>query len=162
MTYRVLMVCTGNICRSAMAEVVLRQAIVDRGIRGIEVDSAGVSDEEAGNPIDPRAASVLAEAGYAVPVRRARQIGAEDVDRYDLILAMTRAHLRGVEQLARRSGRALREGQLRMFRSFDPLAGTDLDVPDPWYGGRADFVETLQTVENVATPLTDHLEDHRA
>lgn len=164
MTYRVLMVCTGNICRSAMAEVVLRDHLAADGAMGIDVDSVGISDEEAGNPIDRRAARVLREAGYSVPVRQARQISADDLDRCDLILAMTRGHFRGVELLAQRSGRTLADGQLRMYRSFDPAAdsGEDLDVPDPWYGGPADFEETLRTIEDVTPALARYLEESHA
>ena len=67
---RVLMVCTGNICRSTMAHAILEQAAARAGV-DVVVDSAGVSDEEAGNPIDRRAARVLRDAGYIVPIGQA-------------------------------------------------------------------------------------------
>ena len=88
MSFSVLMVCTGNICRSVMAEQILREAAADSGV-DILVDSAGISDEEHGHGIDSRAARALREGGYRVPSHRARQVEAGELQRWDLILAMT-------------------------------------------------------------------------
>ena len=89
MSFSVLMVCTGNICRSVMAEQILREAAADRGV-DILVDSAGISDEEHGHGIDSRAARALREGGYRVPSHRARQVQAGELQRWDLILAISR------------------------------------------------------------------------
>lgn len=87
---RVLVVCTGNICRSTMAHQVLDEAVAAGGLPGaVRVDSAGVSDEEHGNPIDPRAARVLRAHGHGVPDHRARQVRADELADWDLVLAMT-------------------------------------------------------------------------
>lgn len=153
MTYRVLMVCTGNICRSVMAEKVLTNRLGDLDV---EVDSAGISAEESGNPIDYRAEITLNRAGYEVGSHVARKITAEDLDRYDLILTMTDGHYRGVERLAEFTGRAPKD--LRPYRSFDPDARGNLDVPDPWYGDMSDFAETLDTIEEVTPGLLEFLE----
>ena len=78
--YRVMTVCTGNICRSPMAEVVLRDRLRRAGLaEDVVVDSTGISDEELGNPIDPRAGRVLASAGYDLHDHCARQVTAHDV-----------------------------------------------------------------------------------
>lgn len=153
MTHNVLMVCTGNICRSVMAQVVLGNEAPD-----IDVDSAGISDEEQGNPIDYRAVTMLRGAGYIVPEHRARQITPFDLDDFDLILAMTHSHFKAVERMAERSGRMLLPGQLRMYRSFD-AEGSSADVPDPWYGDLSNFRETLETVEEVTARLVEFIRE---
>lgn len=159
MTYRVLTVCTGNICRSPMAEVALQRA-ADRAGLDVEVESAAVTREEIGNPIDYRAQRTLRDAGYDVPKRGARQITRRDIEDYDLILPMTRGHLQQIERLAQ-AVPASRRAEIRLWREFasdaDQRAGYDLDVPDPWYGGQGDFEETLYTIEDATPALLDHV-----
>ena len=159
---RILMVCTGNICRSTMAHAVLEQAAARAGVDVI-VDSAGVSDEEQGNPIDRRAARVLRDAGYTVPDHRARQVSAGELGQWDLVLAMTGRHLSALQRLANRAGTAYRsstaagsDGQERgplicLYRDFDPEGRGD--VPDPWYGGHQDFLDTLEVIERVTPQI---------
>ena len=154
--YRVMTVCTGNICRSPMAAVVLRSRFAAAGLP-VVVDSTGISDEERGNPIDRRARAVLAAHGYVVDgTHRARQVRAGDLATRDLVLAMTSQHARALRRL---DG----AGPVRMYRSFDPAAPRVapgepehvLDIADPWYGGQQDFEDCLAEVEAAADGIVD-------
>lgn len=155
--YRVMTVCTGNICRSPMAEVVLRDRFEAAGLGdAVVVDSSGVSDED-GNPVDRRARAVLAEHGYPTgDGHRARRVTRDDVGSRDLILAMTTRHAQVLRSLA---GSAQADPTIRMYRSFDPAADGapehQLDVADPWYGGPEDFEVCLTEIEAAADGVVD-------
>jgi protein-tyrosine phosphatase len=164
-SYRVLTVCTGNICRSPMAEIVLRDRLDAAGIGDrVVVASAGVSDEEAGSPVDRRARRVLAEHGYPTgDGHRARQVTAADVASHDLVLAMTAHHARALRRLARKDV----DGRIRMYRSFDPQAPVVhdgesehmLDVDDPWYGDLEDFEVCLSEIEAAADGVVEQVRE---
>ena len=184
--YRVIMVCTGNICRSAMAEVVLRDRLAAAGIPdsepgGVTVTSAGVSDEERGNPIDSRARRVLTEAGYgvgaddvsratgsAIASHSAHRVTDAEITEADLLLAMTDSHWNVLQRRA--AGLGVEPDRIRMYRELDPASAQQaeavaaggssrsvLNVPDPWYGTMADFLDTLEVVERVSDELTEQL-----
>ena len=159
--YRLMTVCTGNICRSPMAEVVLRDRLAAAGLADrVVVDSTGISDEEHGRPVDHRAARVLAAHGYEVPDHSARQVTAVDLAARDLVLAMTAAHARALRRLAR--GDAELESRVVLYRTFDPAAPSGgpehlLDVDDPWYGDEAGFEVTLEEVEAAADGVVEHV-----
>ncbi|WP_234346511.1 low molecular weight protein-tyrosine-phosphatase [Cellulomonas timonensis] len=163
--YRIMTVCTGNICRSPMAEVVLRQRFEDAGLGDrVVIDSTGISDEEHGNPIDRRAATVLAAHGYEVPNRRARQVTAADLRERDLVLAMTSVHERSLRRLAGASDVARR---IHRYREFDPTVSPqapdrELDVADPWYGDMRGFEECLAMIELAADTIVAHVRDQVA
>ena len=161
--YRVMTVCTGNICRSPMAEVVLRRRLAEAGLGDrVEVTSTGISDEEHGNPIDHRAQRVLREHGYDVPRRAARQVAPTDLTGNDLVLAMTSLHAQALRRLAKTPDVA---GRVAMYRSFDPGAPAAergasehlLDIADPWYGGAEDFEVCLEQVEAAADAIVDQV-----
>ena len=180
------MVCTGNICRSAMAEIVLGDRLAAAGIPGsgpggVVVTSAGVSDEERGNPIDSRARRVLAEAGYGtgaddvsratdivIASHTAHRITDAEIAEADLLLAMTDSHWNVLQRRAASLG--AEPDRIRMYRELDPASNRQveavtaggssrsvLNVPDPWYGTMADFVDTLEVVERVSDELADEL-----
>lgn len=160
MTYRVMMVCTGNICRSPMAEVVLRDEAKKAGV-DVEVESSAISGWEVGNPIDFRAIHVLEGAGYNVPHRGAQKLTKSHMAEFDLILAMTEEHRRAIEKLARHMPKEARP-EVRMYREFASDAASrsraQLDVPDPWYGDQQDFYVTLDTLQDATPNLLEYIE----
>lgn len=136
--YRITTVCTGNICRSPMAEAMLRSAFDEANLgEQIEVDSAATSRWELGSPIDPRAAAVLARHGLRLDSHSARQFEPSWFGERDLILALDDGHLSELREWA---PDAESSAKIHMLREFDPdAADDDLSIPDPWYGSSADF-----------------------
>lgn len=156
MTFRIMTVCTGNICRSPMAEVVLRAHLAAAGLTAA-VDSTGVSSEEHGNPMDPRAVATLREAGYEPSRHTARRVRPHELGERDLVLAMTASHAAALRRLAPEHA-----DKVVMLRAFDPAApvgGAEhlLDVDDPWYGDRSAFATTLAEIEAAAPGIVDHV-----
>ncbi|MFE9629107.1 low molecular weight protein-tyrosine-phosphatase [Streptomyces sp. NPDC006527] len=150
MTYRVCFVCTGNICRSPMAESVFRARVAEAGLAGlVEVDSAGTGDWHVGEGADPRTVTVLEQNGYAV-AHTARMFERSWFDRLDLVIALDAGHLRALRRLAPTDEDARK---VRLLRAFDAAAGDDLDVPDPYYGARGGFEECLEMVERASEGL---------
>lgn len=148
--YRIVTVCTGNICRSPMAEIMLNRAFEEAGLDDdVMVDSAGTTDWEAGNPIDERAAAKLTELGLTSETHRARKFDPIWYAERDLILALDVDHY---EDLKLEAPDAESRGRVRMLREFDPsTAGTpisELGIYDPWYGDSADFEATWQMIHD--------------
>jgi protein-tyrosine phosphatase len=127
---RVEIVCSGNICRSPIGEVVLRAKLAEAGIDDVEVTSSGTGGWHAGDPMDPRAAAALRRRGYDGSSHRARQFRSAWFADRDLVLAMDSGHL---AELA---------GEARLF--------ADDDVPDPYFGEDAGFDEVLAQIEKAA------------
>ncbi len=141
--FRILMVCTGNICRSPTAEGVLRHKLADAGLEGqVIVDSAGTSDYHLGDPPDPRAIARAGLRGYDLTDLRARQITPEDFEVFDLILCMDHGHHTRLTRLCPEGQR----GHIRMFLEFSAAEERD-EVPDPYYGGAADYDFALDLIE---------------
>lgn len=150
MTYRVCFVCTGNICRSPMAESVFRARIEEAGLDDrVEVDSAGTGGWHEGDGADPRTVAVLEENGYAGD-HVARQFQPSWFSRLDLVIALDSGHLKALRRLAPTPQDA---AKVRLLRSYDPAADGDLDVPDPYYGGMDGFEECLEMVEAASLGL---------
>jgi protein-tyrosine phosphatase len=149
--YRICCVCLGNICRSPMAEVVLRAQLDKAGLAGkVMVDSAGTGDWHIGDAMNGRARDQLARAGYDGEAHRARQIDAYWLPQRDLLLAMDAANLRDLRALAP----AADADRIRLFGEIAGLGGRD--VPDPYYGTAADFAAVLALLEQgMATLVAD-------
>ncbi|MFO1037361.1 MAG: low molecular weight protein-tyrosine-phosphatase [Geminicoccaceae bacterium] len=138
---RVLFVCTGNICRSPTAEGLLVHKAKAADFE-VVADSAGTSDEERGNPPDPRARQVAQRRGVVLPERRARQVVRQDFERFDLILPMTRGHETILQRVVPQGATA----RIERFLNYAPELGLQ-DVPDPWYGTVKDYEHAFDLIE---------------
>jgi protein-tyrosine phosphatase len=150
--YRVCFVCTGNICRSPIAESVFRARLTEAGLAPlVEVDSAGTGGWHEGDGADPRAAAVLEAHGYD-STHTARQFQASWFARLDLVIALDAGHLRDLRRLAPTPADA---AKVRLLRSYDRAATASgaLDVPDPYYGDLTSFEECLEQVEAASEGL---------
>lgn len=146
---RVLMVCMGNICRSPMAEGVLRKALADAGLdRNVEVDSAGTHAYHVGSPPDPRAQQAVRRRGVEISGLRGRQVEDVDFERFDYILAMDADNY---QRLIARAP-AHHHGKVRRLLSFSRRF-PNLDVVDPYYGGPQGFEENLDMIEDAVQGL---------
>ena len=152
-TYRVIFVCMGNICRSPMAEVVLRHQLAGRGLADlVTVDSAGTGGWHIGDPADRRARAALEKRGYA-SAHSARQFDPLWFADRDLVLALDHENLRDLKRLAPTRDQA---SAVRRLREFDPDAEA-VDVADPYYGDAQGFEEVLDQIESACAGLVDHL-----
>lgn len=149
----VTFVCSGNICRSPMAEKMFAHQIEERGLAGVvRVTSAGTGSWHAGGAADDRTDHVLREHGYPT-FHRAAQID-DDHLTADMVIAMGRNHTRILRDLG------VPPARIHMMRSFDPRSPAHpLDVEDPYYGGRADFEETYAVIERSLPGLHDWVDE---
>ena len=151
MTYRVLLVCMGNICRSPTAEGVLRCFIKNNNLGDkVEVDSAGTHGYHVGEAPDSRTQRAAAVRGYNLSQLRARKVARQDLDYFDLILAMDKSNLDNLRRLATPE----QQERIKLFmdyaRSFD-----DDEVPDPYYGDLSDFHYALGLIEDARDGLLE-------
>ena len=151
--FRVLMVCMGNICRSPTAEGVLRKLVINNGLGDVvEVDSAGTHGYHVGEAPDQRTQRAAAVRGYDLSQQRARKVAPQDLDYFDLILAMDKANLDNLRRMAS----AGQKDRIRLFmdysRGFD-----DDEGPDPYYGLGHGFDLVLDMVEDAAQGLVGDL-----
>ena len=146
---RILFVCHGNICRSPMAEFVMKKLVSDAGIADqFEIASAATSTEEIGNPVYPPARRKLAEHGISCDGKTARQITRRDYEHYDYIVAMDINNLRNLQ-------RVLGDDKLHKISLLLNYTDHPRDVADPWYTGN--FEATWQDVNDGCKGLLEFI-----
>jgi len=146
--YRVVFVCTGNICRSPSAEAVLKQRVHEAGLTdAIDVSSAGLGGWHVGQDADKRSLATLRARGYDLK-HSARQVRKSWVDDYDLFVALDSGHLMELRSL-------LPGTDVRLLRDWDPRGSGN--VPDPYYDGQEVFEEVLDIIERSCDGLLEEL-----
>jgi protein-tyrosine phosphatase len=151
--YRVCLVCLGNICRSPMAETVLRAELAAAGLDGaVVVDSAGTGDWHVCDTMDPGAREALTSRGHDGSAHRARQFQPSWLPRRDLILAMDARNLADLRRMARRED----VDRIRLFGEVGGLTDTG-DIPDPWGGGPEEFGHVLDLLGAAAPVIAARL-----
>lgn len=139
----VLTLCLGNICRSPVAEALVRRELAAAGVQAV-VDSAGTGDWHVGKPADPRSREVARKHGLELG-GRARQLSLADFYEQDIILAMDAQNLADARRLLPPNSQA----RVELMRDYDPEA-PGADVPDPYYGGPEGFDHMYEMLERSA------------
>jgi protein-tyrosine phosphatase len=153
MNFRVLLVCMGNICRSPTAEAVLRHYIRNHRLGDkVEVDSAGTHGYHVGEAPDARTQRAAMARGYDLSQLRARKVARQDLDYFDLILAMDRTNLDNLQRMASLE----QQDKIRLFMDYAKNFEDD-EVPDPYYGLGYGFDLVLDMVEDGAQGIVDEL-----
>lgn len=152
--HRILFLCLGNICRSPMAEGVFRHLVESKGLgQSFDIDSAGMGAWHAGDPPDERGQQTLRNRGIDISGQRARQVRADDFEKFDLLVGMDRSNREALlgfapEQYAHR---------VRLLLEFAPGTGVE-EVPDPYYGGASGFDKVFDLIDAGTKGLLASLE----
>ncbi len=153
MIFRVLLVCMGNICRSPTAEGVLRQYIKMNHIGDkVEVDSAGTHGYHVGEAPDSRTQRAASVRGYNLSQFRARKVARQDLDYFDLILAMDKSNLDNLRRIATPE----QQEKLGLFMDYSKNFDDD-EVPDPYYGLGHGFDLVLDMIEDASQGLIENI-----
>ena len=153
MMMSILFICHGNICRSPMAEFVMKDLVKKSGLEAqFHIESAATSTEEIGNPVYPPVRRKLAEHGISCEGKTARQLVSADYDRFDVLAGMDRANLRNMRRICGGDF----AGKLHLLMDYTDRPG---DVADPWYTD--DFETTWRDVSAGCKGLLEHLRQKR-
>lgn len=150
------MVCLGNICRSPMAEGVLRHLAAERGM-DITVDSAGTANYHVGEAPDRRARAAMKRKGMDIEALRGRQVTRADFQRFDLLLAMDANNLADLHALAPDAGS---RAKAVLMLDYAPALGAS-EVPDPYYGADSGFDHVFDLLHTACNNLLDELDGRR-
>lgn len=152
---KVLMVCLGNICRSPMADGLLRKKVAEEKLEVI-VDSAGTSDYHIGGSPDSRMRETARSMGYPIDELRARQFVQADYDEFDLIYAMDSSNYNNIIRLARNEDD---KKKVRMILN-ESNPNSNQEVPDPYYGGEEGFVNVFNLLDEATDVIINNIKSH--
>jgi len=154
MKYSVLFICLGNICRSPVARAVFEQLVAKHGYeKHFEIDSCGTGDWHIGEQAHPETTRVAKRNGVSLDSHRARQLTSRDFTHFDLLITMDTSNLRDAKRV-----RGASKAEIVCLREYDPDAG-EIDVPDPYYGGKDGFQIVHDIVHRCCSALLDELEE---
>ena len=149
---KILMVCLGNICRSPMADGLLRTKVKEQKL-DVVVDSAGTGDWHVGKAPDSRMRETAKKNKYSIDNLRARQFSVEDFDEFDHIYVMDKSNYNNVIKLARNE-----EDKQKVMLILNLLhPGRDLEVPDPYYGGDQGFQEVFEMLDEATNRILEEI-----
>lgn len=149
----ILMVCLGNICRSPLAEGILKNKLAKRNIQA-NVESAGTSDYHIGEPADPRMINTADSHGIDIRSHRARQFTSEDFNKFDRIYAMDQSNRENILELAAKQSD---ESKVDLFLNVS-TPGQNLEVPDPYFNGDEGFEHVFQLLDHACDILANEIE----
>lgn len=148
----VLFVCLGNICRSPLAEAIFKNKVKQKGLEQVVfADSCGTSNYHIGDSPDPRTIANATKNGIVIE-HCGRQLGEEDLEKFDLILAMDKSNYQNILRLPNSSNFAKK---VMLMREFDPVEKGE--VPDPYHGGEKGFQEVYDILDRSMENLIHHL-----
>lgn len=153
---KVLMVCLGNICRSPMADGLLRQKVRLEKLE-VEVDSAGTSNYHIGDAPDSRMRATAKKLGCSIDDLRARQFTAADFDDFDLIYAMDASNLENILKLKRSTAD---EKKVKLILN-ELYPGENREVPDPYFGGEQGFIDVFNMLDKATDIILNNLKNGR-
>lgn len=149
---KILMVCLGNICRSPLADGLLRKKIKEAGL-SVEVDSAGTSNHHVGQAPDDRMRATAKKFGLSIDDLRARQFNVEDFDHFDLIYAMDSSNYTNILSLARSTADELK---VKLILN-EIYPGQNRNVPDPYFGGEQGFIDVYNLLNKATDQIMENL-----
>lgn len=151
---KILFVCTGNICRSPLAEGIFNHYCKIRGLENnFMADSCAVTNYEVGNSPDSRTVKVAKESGFII-THIAKKIALKDIESSDIILCMEQYHKDEVLKLCKTQNQ--RE-KVELFTKYDPIAKSEYDVPDPYYGDQSLFKSVQEIIQRTSLNLLESL-----
>lgn len=150
------MVCLGNICRSPIAEGILKSKLTDKGIKA-RVDSAGVLSYHSGEAPDRRAVEISKQYNIDISMQQARQFRSSDFEEFDLIFTMDKPVHKEIIQLA---GNKKQIEKVKLLLEFSGYSD-NCEVPDPYYGGREGFEKVFRLLDQACDKIVEKLSHKR-